>query len=339
MDENKINTKANATDNLNKIRNVEDAGLTMPKPEPTPEEKVGNLANTLHKGGILPQLRTYQGDVAEFIKSKDQSIAGVALKRQEKRQEEKKETTLVAKTSITEEPAKDPSKNISTNFLIYIISIVLIVGAVTAGSYILFIKQNDAPTEVISVGGLLRSDDTVFVNLSTLDKKSLASNLDDLRNKGGNESKNINVLEVKIGDSIGNKIETPARFIQTMGLAMPGALLRSLGSEMSFGLWQGREMFLIFQTKDFGIAWGGMLEWENSLANDFGPLLASSTTTATYTWKDIIVKNKDARGAIDEFGNTAIIYTFIDKNTILITESNEALRAVLDKFVEGNTIK
>jgi hypothetical protein len=61
--------------------------------------------------------------------------------------------------------------------------------------------------------------------------------------------------------------------------------------------------------------------------------IIATTTTKTKTllrpevfaWKDIIIKNKDTRGLVNEKGKSQMAYTFLDKNTILIAESVETI--------------
>ena len=60
--------------------NLEDVGLTLPKVLPTSEEKMGALAQNLHKKGLLPRLRTFKGDIASLIQRKDETVTSIAIK-------------------------------------------------------------------------------------------------------------------------------------------------------------------------------------------------------------------------------------------------------------------
>ena len=44
----------------------------------------GRVIDALHSKQKLPSLRTYQGDMAEFIKSKNESVISIAVKEKEK---------------------------------------------------------------------------------------------------------------------------------------------------------------------------------------------------------------------------------------------------------------
>src|SRR3989338_437274 len=71
--------------------NVEPMGVGLPPEIPSHAEKKEELAGVLHKDTPLPNLRTYHGDIAEFIKNKDQSLSDIALKQNEKKRAEKAE--------------------------------------------------------------------------------------------------------------------------------------------------------------------------------------------------------------------------------------------------------
>ena len=51
--------------------------------------KFGKVIDLLHNKTKLPSLRTYQGDMAEFIKNKDESIVSIVVKEKEKEEREK----------------------------------------------------------------------------------------------------------------------------------------------------------------------------------------------------------------------------------------------------------
>ena len=65
----------------------------------------GRVIDALHSKQKLPSLRTYQGDMAEFIKSKNESVISIAVKEKEKKQEEEREQNIlpvIKKTAVGE---------------------------------------------------------------------------------------------------------------------------------------------------------------------------------------------------------------------------------------------
>jgi len=53
--------------------------------------KFGKIIDTLHNQQKLPSLRTYQGDMAEFIKEKNESVVSITVKAKEKKERIEKE--------------------------------------------------------------------------------------------------------------------------------------------------------------------------------------------------------------------------------------------------------
>jgi hypothetical protein len=84
-----------------------------------------------------------------------------------------------------------------------------------------------------------------------------------------------------------------------------------------------------------------MLGWEEAMSADLAPLFGSpvsssynpevrtDTGTSEAYFKDVIAVNKNARLLVDENGDDRIIYTFIDKNTVVITTTREALSEIV----------
>ena len=217
-------------------QNVEDAGLKLPKPEPTTEEKKGLLAKALHNSGLLPRLRTFQGDVAEFIKSKDESLASLALKENAQKREDKK---------IQSQSRSDSQVNV----LMYVLSLLLILGAVATLGYLLLIKMRQEPIEATSRRGLLPAQETVSISMPVLSKEALGESLSALRSSA-DKSEGVTALEIREG--AGERVATANDLFIKMEFSAPGALVRTLSGVMLPGLYKSSDFFLIFKVKDFG---------------------------------------------------------------------------------------
>ena len=212
-------------------------------------------------------------------------------------------------------------------------------GTVATMVYLTVLKMRQIPVNVVLEENIIPSRDTISINLSSLSPSSVRENLRELRIKSVEQE---GIVALKIGEASGKEISNSKEFNASMQLKMPSALERTLGEKMSIGLFQGRDFFFAFKVKDFGIAFRDMLEWENSLVDNFNPFLkeiSTSTASTIYTFRDLIVKNKDTRAAMASKGEVRMIYTFLDKETVLITESEEALKALVDAYVEGNTVR
>ncbi|MEK7117783.1 MAG: hypothetical protein AAB861_03350 [Patescibacteria group bacterium] len=338
----------NEIENLDSIkpqnlgRNVEPLGVGLPPEVQSHEQKKEDLADILHKDEPLPHLRTYHGDIAEFIKSKDQSLADIALKQNEKKREEKEQEIIQQKK--VEEGGSEKTKSFSElpqNFLIYIISLVLIFGAGATAWYLFSFKKSQDPVKIVEEKTIIGAKKIVTLDFSGATREGLKETFNSLR-ASADYLKGVTAIIISNSDT--KTAIAAGDLVNGLKFNMSSALRRTLGDEFMLGLYGdgvARSFFLILKVKDYGIAFRDMLEWENDLVKDFEPMLKKdfTSTSTTYIFKDLIVKNKDTRAALSAKGDTRLIYTFLNKETVLLTESETTLKALLDAFVAGNAIR
>ena len=124
---------------------------------------------------------------------------------------------------------------------------------------------------------------------------------------------------------------------------MPAPISRNLKKDYMVGVYSfdTNEPFIIFTTDDYGVSYSGMLEWEGKMTSDIGPVfgMAQASTTMAYTWKDEAIRNKDLRIVQDGAGKTILLYSFLDKNTILITTSEKIFNAILGKYMTSKMVR
>ena len=95
------------------------------------------------------------------------------------------------------------------------------------------------------------------------------------------------------------------------------------------------EPFIILTTNDFPASFSGMLKWENNMVLDLGKLFSISENTATKTFLDQALQNKDLRILKNTSEKTILLYSFIDKNTLVITTNQNILTAIVGKYLIG----
>lgn len=320
-----------------------------------PSKGFGKVIDALHNKSKLPSLRTYQGDVAEFIKEKNESVLSVAVKekkREEKKEEEEKKERKEEKEEKKPEPVKKPSSvgmNLQINFTMVILSLLLIVGGAVAAFYVYNILGKESVSEVVLEEEIIPYNSSATLTGAT--KTTLGAELAKLSLSGG-----INII--KISDSNGSFIKNSKNFFGFMDISLPPTLERTLEDEYAIGAFSQNNTtsyFIVIKVNDFGRSFSAMLEWEETmekdlsflnispgensqtaLAQESSPLTASSTASTTtkvitpakpelFNWKDIIIKNKDTRGLVNGKGKSKIAYTFLDKNTILIINNISAI--------------
>ena len=132
----------------------------------------------------------------------------------------------------------------------------------------------------------------------------------------------------------------------------PDTLVRSLETDFVFGLHalNQNQPFLIFKTNYYQNAYAGMLSWETTLQDDLGPLFitpepvveASSTDQAlrlSENFEDIVVKNRDTRALRNRNGKIIFLYSFPDKNTIILTTNADTLEKIATRLIAGKLVQ
>lgn len=301
----------------------------------------GKVVDALHERRRLSSLRTYQGDMAEFIKSKNESTISIALKEKERKEEkQEKEAKLIPVEKVKTE------SNFQMNITTILVSLLFLVLGAGAVMYAVKFLKREPVTEVV-----LETNIIAYNNLINLvaDKNNLGAEIAKISPDEG-----LSVL--KISNNAGLPITSAKDFFNFMNITLPSALSRTMGDDYVLGVFeQGgqRANFIIIIANDFGSAFASMLGWEKSMFQDLSflnseavlpaeNLITTATTTAVATtttakqeifgWKDVIVKNKDTRGLINERGKSRLAYTFLDKNTILITNNIAAVGEIYSIF-------
>jgi hypothetical protein len=329
---------------------------------PTPPNAGGSLPQASSPAQDIPSvqikhLRTFQGDVAEIIKNQNTSVLSIALAEKKKKQE-------VEKTSPPKVVDERTKKNIST-VLASILLIILGIGAV-AGFY--FIQKNapkNTPAPESRVEAILPYSSKVAIDVSSLSKDRLIKAVAEA-GRGAVLSQGeilfISLLENNKEDA--EKISTKKLF-SILEASVPGGALRSFEDGFMLGfLGNSKIPFLLIRLSSFDNAFDGMLRWESTLNADIGSMLAnlqiipsastvpvtdssveaSSSTLPKVTFipvsrgipnkefKDETIKNKDARILEDSLGNTLLLYSFLDRDTLLITISEGVLEELSSKL-------
>ncbi len=303
------------------------------------------------ESGELRRLRTYQSDVEEALKKGGVSLSKIALAESEKKRNPLPSTPLPLPAQpkiisfFKELPTTDmPGKN-RLPVLLWGGGVVLLFGISAVLFWIFSDRQAPPPITEVPAEGQRRV--TGEVSLDEHDTRARA--MQTIR-KAVDESSvplsELRVLAVKIG---GRPITTVELF-QKLGFRAPDTLARALGPSPTLGLHgsRGVQPFLLFTVTSFDHAFDAMLRFEETLLDDVGPLFGvnpralsrSATTTEelfanTFLFKDVIIKNKDARAIFDDVGQIVFLYSFLDKETLLLTTNEETLKTLVNKVSRG----
>lgn len=272
----------------------------------------------------IKALRTYQGDVDELMSKKGESATTIFIA-EEKRREEKPDLLVGL--------GKNEARNKSLLLLSGVILCVglAIVGMVYWGSLNQGVEVAEKEKPLISF--TLEKEFPV----KGLSKEQLSKNISE-EVRSFNQQLN-SVLFLNTYDN--EKLYDIEEIIKTLSPNIPGPLLRSFDDKYMFGVlsYNTNEFFMILKTNDYALSYSGMLSWEGSLARDLSLIFNIDTTALNKPFVDLSIKNKDLRILKSESGKTELVYSFIDRNTLVITKNEDIFNAILAKYLTSQNTR
>lgn len=295
-------------------------------PELKPLEEKGQ---TPPSSSPLKQIRTYQGDIAEALTRQNESIYSIQAKEHARGGGE------------AEQVVKSIWPLLVGSLLL--ITVALFGGYVAYGEYM---RKTSPPSIVTPESRFLASESSRDIDMKGLDREALVARIRE------------SAAETKVGElrhiSLKEATSTAkvSSFFNTLGTQAPPSLVRALEPAFMLGALglpgenSGASRFLIFRLTSFPNAFGGMLNWEKSLAGDVGALFNTfdpvKTIAPASVFKDVVYKNKDVRvlygEGVDAAGATTtapvLLYSFFDNRMLIITDRLETLQTLIDRLTQ-----
>ncbi len=266
----------------------------------------------------IKSLRTYQGDVEEILSHGKASATTILVAEQKRKEESPQKISAVPKISVFR------------NKLFITISIILIVGGIIIVSGVYFFQSNQKVIVEKQTKALLPFSKEIDFSISGFSVSQFAQKINSEKNKLNIQVNSILYLQPT------NSISANANIGEVLPLfapRMPASLARSFENSYMFGIYSfdHNEPFVILTTKDYPSSYAGMLRWEKDmpldLSKSFGITLGSTTQ-----FEDEAYKNKDLRVVRDSNQNILLLYSFIDKQTLVITTNENILSAIIGKY-------
>lgn len=298
----------------------------IPRPVPTPPPPI------LKPEPPRERLRTYEGDVAKNFSTNKPNVIDIAIA--ESRRQNGDEV-------ISNRPIAQGFKKIT----IVLASIVLIAVSVGGLSYMYIkIKQNNTPVVVVKKGqGLVRIDSQKNIDIQSLKKTDLTKVIStQLASQTVNPDK-ITEFLIKINTGTTSQTVTAVEFIDTLRLSVSDAFRRAVTDKWMIGVYSDSQQnypFIILKTDFFENAFSGMLRWESSMPEELSDVFNYRNRLGQRgSFVDRVIMNRDIREYIARNGDTLILYTFIDKNTVLITTSEVVVPAIIDRIEKQSYVR
>jgi len=287
-------------------------------------------------------IRTYKSDVEETVSSNHLSSVNIALAENKKMMEK-----------LTE--SKEAGKKDKKNYTIILISFFLVIlGVLAVVIPVFFVNKKYTPVvaTVNRISPIITPDSTEDLKLEDLDVTRISRTLSERVEQSSirvGSVRGVYLTEKNLDDT--RNVININKFINLLKFNIPDLLSRTLKSDYLFGMhnFDGNQKFLILKVGSYDNAYSGMLAWEIDLWKNFKDLFdlvdpdAPVTANDVFaedikTFHDIVVRNKDCRDVEDKKGNTLLLYCIPDKETIVITTSQNTFKEILLRMTSKQTV-
>ncbi|MCK6462713.1 MAG: hypothetical protein L6Q29_02745 [Candidatus Pacebacteria bacterium] len=282
--------------------------------------------NTNTGGGVAKSsspraIRTLESDIAEYVKGKNVSLLDIVAEEAKSKGVSFEEQT---KSSL-------PVKKILVSFLVVLV--------LAGGGYFAFTKisseknQSGRKAGARSVVDPIILDDETEILAEEGKKEVFQRELRQFFEEGGNEGDAAAAVIMKVSGS--NEARMGRReFAGFADVSFPKELSDYLEDDFMVLRIEadGSRPALVFKAKSYNYVFSQMLKWENSLAKDLGFFFSGAALYSSGRFSDKYVKNHDARVLADDGGNTILVYSFVDRKYLVITENEDALEEVFRRF-------
>lgn len=265
-------------------------------------------------------IRTFEGDIANYTKEKNFSILDIAA-----------EEAKVRGLSF-----ENPEEGKSFDFR-KIIPIILIVIFFAAGGYFGIVKpllkrSNVANNFSQITEGPILTDQKIEI-IASQDKREVFSR--DLESALVAEGDGGNLTEISVVKITGDQKTslTKDEFLAMLRAKMPQGLQDYLEKDFMLLNFNKRDNYpiLVFKSKSYAYVFSEMLKWEKSLTNDLKALFPNIDLLGNDSFADKYIQNHDARIA-EKDSEIDLVYSFIDRKYLVITNSAEALAETFRRF-------
>lgn len=298
-------------------KKVPTAQSTTMKSTPTPDKVKKKNEAIVH---------TFKDDVQNLVQNNKMSMARIAA------MESDRGARLPKHAKI---------KTLRKPTIVVMLSIVLLVaaGVMSTGAFYVY-KLNTTPNLTPQFDpAILFTEARESIDVTEKNSRGVISLL-------GNARKNTlfslgSIVELYLTQLIdtGEGEKTPSHlssvnFLQIINAKVPETFLQTLGLDYIVGIHVIDESvpFLVLTTQSYGHAFAGMLQWEKNIEEDLTPFFSPNTAfvkpataDGENTFSDTVVENLDVRILRDTNGDIRMLYTFINRTTIVITTNIRTL--------------
>ncbi len=307
-----------------------------------PENKANPTEPTQGNSPVTPesplkQIRTFEGDVASALQQQRESLVSI----QQQEGQLRKSTGGTVRDLAGNDNGKRKEVFL---FTLGSICLLLLGGLGSWYGYQEFVRRAGPPLVEVLENRLIAAQSTTELELTELTRGTLFSTLASESNSlNSSELKHFVLRKASSSPETLSPLATTADFFKLIGSTAPGSLVRAFNPIFMLGS-LGQNHFLIIKLDSFENAFAGMLAWEKDMAADIGPLFQTAPLLQNIgpesVFRDMVSRNKDLRvlyaptapGAATT--TPALLYTFFNSEMLIITDSIEAMRTLVDRLTQ-----
>jgi hypothetical protein len=261
------------------------------------------------KGGKIPVIHTMKSDTAKYIKEKGVSLVDIA--------------SAEAKRGRLRKTAKKPNNLL----LIAALSVFMVSLAVFASVF--FTAREKAEKQALEAklpAPLIASDRQQKIIVKEAEKEIDLKKLSQTISTGVALGELVDFVFV---DENNNPLSA-GLFLKKTGIDAPLGLTNFLEKRFMFGVYAGKRNwpFLVLKTRSYEHLFAVMLKREPFLRDSLKPLFLLPPISATNAFHDQVIKNQDVR-ILEEGEENALLYSFIDKETLVISPNKKVFEEIL----------
>lgn len=287
-------------------------GVVSSSPSKEPSKKVG------------VGIRTYSADIAEIMRREKGSIIKIALAEQA-RQKDVKES-------------KDPTS--TRNIIVALIGVAFIVAGIMIFIYAFSQRESDvavSPLQSITPG-IIYTENQTQTDITNITRGSLFGIIKS--SAAANFAENNTMVNIFLTSKQNPRFQVSAMaFFDKLDIEIPETLRNSITGEFMLGSYKtddNGKLFLILKVKEYTQSFNAMKDWEVSMVNDLVRLFQIDPSAYTGNiflapFRDRVLFNKEMRAVYDEDGRLVLLYTYIDRNTVVVTTDQSIVSEIINR--------
>ena len=284
------------------------------------------------KNKAVGVMHTYKDDLQGVVRKKKVSMVKIAAMEAEK-----------------EKIVEVEKQEVEKSYTIAIISLVLILLGVLSigGVYFARVFNDTKQVQIQKIDALFFVENRQRYDITNRTSRDLKIDLLRIRNNSRASLGSIEqiLLTKEVVDPATekkfNKEITAVEFLDSLGTHTSSEFKRALSDKFFVGLnvIDAYVPVLVLKVEAYGSAFTGMLEWEKNIEADLYPFFnmvfegeKNATASGTNVFTDVVLENHDVRLLRDSKDRIRMVYSFLDRETIVITGSPHTLLEVRDRL-------